>query len=109
MRNIILTLISFTILGVIACKKPHIEIEPPPPPPPLSGIKVITDFVLEAANNAGLTINDTAKIVFNDTIVLNVPYGFDLSHLKPTVTYRGVSLNPDSGAVQDFSNPVNYV
>lgn len=42
------------------------------------------------------------------TITLTVPYGTDLSSLVPTITHNGVSITPNTGLAQDFTNPVTY-
>lgn len=48
----------------------------------------------------------------NNTIKFTVPYGTDVTNLKPTPTYHKNSSLPSnlwSGAVVDFSNPVDYM
>ena len=42
------------------------------------------------------------------TISVTVPKGTDVTALQPTVTHTGLSIRPQSGAVQDFSRPVVY-
>ncbi len=42
-------------------------------------------------------------------IVLQVPYGTNIRAMVPTITHNGVSITPESGAVQDFSVPVTYI
>ncbi|MEI6092769.1 MAG: DUF5018 domain-containing protein [bacterium] len=37
-----------------------------------------------------------------------VPYGTVVSSLTPTIVYTGLSVNPASGLVHDFTNPVIY-
>jgi len=42
-------------------------------------------------------------------ITITLPYGTDLSAIKPSITVTaGVKLTPGSGEVQDFSQPVTY-
>lgn len=49
------------------------------------------------------TINEA-----DSTIKLFVPAGTDLTALVPTVTHTGASVNPASGAANDFSSPQVY-
>lgn len=45
----------------------------------------------------------------NHTIVLNVPQGTDIKNLRTSIIISsGAAVVPESGAVQDFSNPVVY-
>ena len=37
-----------------------------------------------------------------------MPKGTDVTTLQPTVAHTGLSIRPQSGAVQDFSRPVVY-
>ena len=66
--------------------------------------KAITNFNFEGLTPivAG-TINEGAK-----TIVLTVPYGTNVAALVPTISYTGASITPNTGAAQDFTNPVDY-
>ena len=41
-------------------------------------------------------------------IVLQVPYGTNIRAMVPNIIHNGVSIMPESGAVQDFSAPVTY-
>ena len=64
-----------------------------------SSSKAITDFVLAGVD---ATISGT-------NINVTVPSGTDISSIAPTITYTGVSVNPGSGVLQDFSvGPVTY-
>ena len=43
------------------------------------------------------------------TVVLDFPAGTDVSHMMPTITISNyATIEPESGVVQDFSNPVYY-
>ncbi len=64
--------------------------------------KAITAF--DFANPAALgVINEGAK-----TISLTVPSGTNLTSLVPTITHTGISISPDTGIAQNFSNSVIY-
>ncbi len=68
---------------------------------PVSGEKAITEFVVESVTG---TIDEAAK-----TITLVVPNGTDLTSLSPAITISAfATVNPASGADQDFTNPVVY-
>ncbi|MCR1024375.1 DUF5018 domain-containing protein [Cellulophaga baltica] len=66
--------------------------------PALSSTKAITAFKIGTVNG---TITGT-------NISLTLPAGTDVSALSPSITHTGVSINPATGAVQDFSSPVSY-
>ena len=42
------------------------------------------------------------------TIGLTVPYGTDVTALVPTITHTGACVSPNTGAAQNFTNPVTY-
>ncbi|MGI6605713.1 MAG: Ig-like domain-containing protein [Peptococcia bacterium] len=79
----------------------------------LDSAKAITGFKFESSqNDLGAedvigTIDETAK-----TITATVPYGTGVTSLTPTITHTGVSISPESGIAQDFTNsvttPVKY-
>lgn len=69
----------------------------------LSSEKTITAFMIP--NQIGsTTINESAY-----TISLTMPFGTSLTALVPTITITGTTVNPISGVVQNFTNPVNYI
>ena len=99
-------IIFLFLVSIVSCKKSGTTNTPPPNPP--STANYITSFILTASDNPGLPVNDTATIN-NDTIRLTVPYGANVSSLKPTITIIGTSVNPPSGIGQNFSGSVNYI
>ncbi|WP_406661022.1 PGF-pre-PGF domain-containing protein [Methanolobus sp. ZRKC3] len=48
-------------------------------------------------------INETEK-----KVNLTVPYGTDVTALVPSIAHTGASISPNTGAAQDFTNPVTY-
>jgi hypothetical protein len=71
---------------------------------PLSDEKAITSFKFSGLTpEVSGTINEVEK-----TIDLTVPHGTDVTALVPTVVHTGVSVSPDSGAAQNFTNPVVF-
>jgi bacillolysin len=66
--------------------------------------KAITAFNFNALNPVVIgVVNEGAK-----TVALTVPYGTNPNGLVPTITHTGASVNPASGAAQNFTNPVTY-
>ncbi|WP_238177842.1 DUF5018 domain-containing protein [Paenibacillus contaminans] len=39
---------------------------------------------------------------------ITVPYGTDVTSLRPTITHTGASVSPASGTARNFSSPVSY-
>ncbi len=63
--------------------------------------KLITTF--DIGKSAGV-INDEAQ-----TIVIYVPYGTNVTSLKPTIVVTpGATISPTAAIAQDFTNPVKY-
>ena len=71
-----------------------------------------TAVVVIAPSNANhisaFQVPGAAAIVSGDNIKLWLPYGADASALMPTVVHAGVSVQPQSGVTQDFTQPVVY-
>ncbi len=44
----------------------------------------------------------------NKTIALTVPFGTDVTALKPTIAHTGASVSPNTGVPQNFTAPVEY-
>ncbi|QCW99782.1 DUF5011 domain-containing protein [Aggregatimonas sangjinii] len=53
-------------------------------------------------------INGVIGAISGTNIELTLPSGTDLTVLSPIIGYTGASINPNSGAAQDFSGPVQY-
>ncbi len=69
---------------------------------PLDTVKRIVGFSFKNSH-ATTKIIDSVK-----SIIVNVPFGTDVSALFPEVNYKGVSIEPKLGADQDFIKPVLY-
>lgn len=63
-----------------------------------SSAKEITTFSILGINGA---------IVGTD-IAVTLPNGTDVTSLTPTIIHTGASVNPASGMVQNFTNPISY-
>ncbi len=66
-----------------------------------SDAKAITSFTFPESTSTA--INETAH-----TIAVTVPYGTVVTALVPTISYTGASINPASGAANDFSSSKTY-
>jgi hypothetical protein len=69
---------------------------------PGSPEKAITAFTIPGQTGP-TTINETLH-----TITVTVPLGTDRAALTPTITITGVSVDPPSGWINNFTNPVTY-
>lgn len=74
---------------------------------PLTNDKSITSFNFTSAENPSLT-DDVIGIITGNTIELKVPNGTNITNLKPSISFLGLSINPNSGIAQNFTNPVTY-
>jgi hypothetical protein len=70
--------------------------------------KDITSFVFLASENEGIGNSDITAIISGTNIGFTVPFGTDLSALKPTITHTGASTNPPNATATNFTNPVSY-
>jgi len=87
-----------SILVLLAnCENPTTKV----PVPEKSSEKRITSFSF-------YSVPGQTQIGPSD-ITISVDSGTDVTSLVPKITYTGVSINPNSGEVQDFTNPVTYV
>ncbi len=66
--------------------------------PELSETKDITSFSIEGVNG----------VISGTDITVTLPQGTDLTSLTPEIIHSGISISPDSGVAQDFTNPVTY-
>ncbi len=64
--------------------------------------KAITSFSFTSPKVTG-TINET-----NYTIAVTIPHGTIVTALAPTIGHTGVSITPESGVPQNFTNSVTY-
>lgn len=97
----------FLVLGIAAgCKKKDIQ---------LSSAKEITTFKIEVIYNPGAIKIDIGSEISENSIVLTVTKGLNVSSLKAifTITGKSVSVNGNAQqsnvSVQDFSKPVKYL
>ncbi len=80
----------------------------PAPPVPKDSTKAIISFTLLQANGALLDTTDLTVTIKNDSILVGVPAGTDVTALLPKITWKGVILTPSAFDVQNFSTPVTY-
>ncbi len=69
--------------------------------------KSMLGFSFTKALNPALASDISATISGTD-VVLSVPFGTNISALKPSINFFGGSVSPDPALPQDFSKPVTY-
>jgi len=70
--------------------------------PAISSSKTISSFNIVSPSATGII-----DVQLN-TIAVTVPYGTNKNSLTPAITITGASVNPPSGAAQNFTTPVTY-
>lgn len=102
MTKTILTICALLLIAAFtACKKKEDA-------PKLSSQKQITAFILKATDNAGILSHDISGTIRNDSVVLAVASGTNVTHLIPVINFEGKTMLPQSGVEQNFSSPVIY-
>ena len=96
MKSILLILIAATIFST-ACGDVHNDLWNNMNQK-ITSDKQITSF----------TINGYKARISGLTILSVLPYGTSVKELTPVITHNGAAISPESGTVQDFSNPVTY-
>jgi hypothetical protein len=65
--------------------------------------KAITAFTITSPVSAAGTINEASK-----TITVTVPYGTDITKMKPALIHTGKTISPAGETERDFTYPVTY-
>ena len=107
-------MLAFILVIFFSCKKSSDPL--PTPPAPVTPVvpakpvysKAITKFVFRQSDNHFNYATDSVATIGTDSITINMPGGTDLSKLIPTIEIAGKSVQPASGAAQDFTSPVTY-
>ena len=107
-------MLAFILVIFFSCKKSSDPL--PTPPAPVTPVvpakpvysKTITKFVFRQSDNHFNYATDSVATIGTDSITINMPGGTDLSKLIPTIEIAGKSVQPASGAAQDFTSPVTY-
>jgi hypothetical protein len=73
----------------------------------LANSKEITSFIFKQSDNPTLP-HDLTGIITGDSILFTIAPGIDVSLLKPTIIYTGVSMTPETGIPENFVYPVGY-
>jgi len=69
----------------------------------------IVSFNLNMVNNSNLTIDYIGEVKANEVIFVELPFGTDITALKPTIEVsQGATINPANGVETDFTNPRIY-
>jgi eukaryotic-like serine/threonine-protein kinase len=70
--------------------------------------KEILSLTLNDSSGFQFEQSDLSVTIKNDSILINLPVGTDLTVLKPDITYKGASLFPANRTQQDFTKPFMY-
>ncbi len=70
--------------------------------------KGISTFKLTAADNPGIGASDINATITGTNIAFTVPFGTNVTALKPAVTFTGTTLSPANLVATDFTSPVTY-
>ena len=73
-----------------------------------SNLKDIISFSFTQANNPQLPTDITANIL-NDSVIAAVPWGTNISNLRPSIIINGISVSPSTLIPQNFTNTILYV
>lgn len=72
--------------------------------------KLTFDKLDSEANITSFKIGDAVGVITDTAIAVEVPYGTDVTKLKPTIVIsKDATVSPKSGTQKDFTNPVSYV
>lgn len=75
-------------------------------PPSVSGVPVVEIPVISS-----FTTTDSTNTIIDEnlkTISMTVPFGTDVKNITPNIIHNGISVNPQTGVVVDFTNPITY-
>lgn len=103
--------LAFALLALLflGCTKADLEpLSAEVEPDTLSSNKDIISFVFLDSSKNVIPDNSIAVTFANDSFFVVFPSGTRLTHLTPTITIKGMSIDPASGVQQDFSLPVKY-
>jgi|GEM_PF-2028181 len=79
---------------------------------PEGRVRVYTVTVVKAASSSKdithFLIDSVEGTINGNDITVIMPFGTDLDMLRGSIIHTGVSVRPDSGSIQDFSEPVAY-
>jgi len=98
MRSSVFILLLFVCFS--GCKKKEAPTEK-------SSLRYIRSFVFYKADNPALDRDIVAKLT-NDSIIIDMTKGTNVTNLVPTITYNAATLSPNTKQPQNFTNPVVY-
>ena len=75
----------------------------------LTSGNLVFDKVDSEAKITSFKIGDVTGVITDTAIAVEVPYGTDVTQLKPTIVIsKDATVSPKSGAKKDFTDPVTY-
>ncbi len=99
LKSILTALLLFTLFS---CNKTPNE-------PIADSSKEIISFSLKMSNGLSFDSSQVVVKIQGNTIDITLPFNSDLSQLTPFISFKGKSITPASGVLQDFSQPVTYI
>ena len=69
----------------------------------ISNVAKILDFEFE-----GVKVEAARLYEPTNTLEVQVPYGTDVTALKPIITFTGKEISPNNGVIQDFTKAIEY-
>lgn len=76
--------------------------------PALNSFKEIISFDLKKADGTSFQPGEISIKIFQDSVIVTVPYSTNRNPLTPYFTITGLTILPASGVAQNFSIPVQY-
>jgi eukaryotic-like serine/threonine-protein kinase len=95
-------LLSFSVV-FYSCSRKGTEL----PSPPVAE-KEITSFSVTKADGSAFELSELSVTINTDSIQIVLPPLSDRSGIKASFGFKGKSVVPANGSVQDFSSPVTY-
>lgn len=98
--------VDYTVTAIDESTKMY-EVTVTVTPPVLSSEKTLTSFSFLKADNPALSA-DVLGTINGLNIACTLPSGVSVTALKPTIVHTGSSINPASGAANNFTAPATY-
>lgn len=95
------------MIWIAGCGKEP-AVAPPDPVPVADTQHVFTSFTVKKADGGLLEPSELEIVIGKDSINITVPPLTDIKNLKASFDFKGKSVSPQNGSVQNFTSPVTY-
>jgi eukaryotic-like serine/threonine-protein kinase len=99
---------AFSVILLFSCKKSEDNPTPTPTLTPPADTVAITKFTFRQSDNHFMFGTDSVASIGEDSILINMPGGTDVTKIIPTIIFQGKTVQPASGTAQNFTGPVTY-